>query len=102
MANKVLPRNKMDQKYTWNAKSVFPSNKAWEKEVKQIIADLPTIKKFKGKLKESPAVLLKALTTYEKLVSRTQTAAMYAVFLYNVDTTNQESAGMRSKARRLP
>ncbi len=98
MANKVQPRNKMNKKYTWNAQSVFRSNKAWEKEVKQIVADLPTLKKFQGKLKEGPTVLLKALTAYDKLVSRAQTAAMYAVFLYNVDTTNQESTGMQSKA----
>jgi len=99
MANKVLPRNKINKKYTWNAESVFPSNKAWEKEVKLIIADLPSIKKFQGRLKESPAVLLKALKTYETLISRAQKAAMYAIFLYNVDTTNQQSAGMRSKAQ---
>jgi oligoendopeptidase F len=98
MANKVLPRDKMDKKYTWNAKSVFPSNKAWENEVKQIIADLPKIKKFQGKLKEGPETLLKALKTYDALASRAQTAAMYAVFLFNVDTTNQKSAGMQSKA----
>ena len=98
MANKVLPRNKMNKKYTWNAESVFSSNKAWEKEIKQIIADIPTIKKFQGRLKEGPSILLKALAAYEKLISRAQTAAMYAVFLYNVDTTNQQSAGMRSKA----
>ena len=98
MANKVLPRNKMDKKYTWNAKSVFPSNKAWENEVKQIIADLPKIKKFQGKIKEGPATLLKVLKAFDALVSRAQTAAMYAVFLFNVDTTNQQSAGMQSKA----
>ena len=98
MANKVLPRNKMNKRYTWNAESVYSSNKAWEKEVKLIIADLPTIKKFQGKLKDSPAVLLRAMKAYEALISRAQTAAMYAVILYSVDTTNQQSAGMRSKA----
>jgi oligoendopeptidase F len=98
MAHKVLPRNRVNKKYTWNADSVFRSHKAWEKEVKQIIADIPTIKKFQGKLKEGPSVLLKALTAYEKLISRAQTAGMYATFLFNVDTTNQQSAGMRSKA----
>jgi oligoendopeptidase F len=98
MAKKVQPRSKMNKKFTWNAESVFSSNKAWEKEVKQIIDDLAKIKKFQGKLKEGPSVLLKALAAHDKLVSRAQTAAMYAVFLYNVDTTNQQSAGMQSKA----
>ena len=36
MANKIPPRSEMDKKYTWNAESVFPSDDAWEKEVKQI------------------------------------------------------------------
>jgi len=98
MAKKIQPRSKMDKKYTWNAESVFRSNKAWEKEVKQIIADIPGIKKFQGRLKESPAILLKALTAYENLASRAQIAAMYAGFQYSVDTTNQEYAGMHSKA----
>ena len=98
MANKVPPRSKMNKKYTWNAKSVFPSDTAWEKEIKQIVADLPKIKKFQGKLKESPETLAKALKAYDVLISRAQKAAMYAIFLYNVDTTNQKSAGMRSKA----
>ena len=99
MANKVRPRNKMVKKYTWNAESVFPSTKAWEKEIREIVKDIPAIKKFQGKLGKDPSVLIRALTAYEKLISRAQTAAMYAVFLYNVDTTNQQSAGMRSKAQ---
>ena len=101
MANKVQPRNKMNKKYTWNAESVFKSNKAWEKEVDQILADIPKIKKYQGKLKESPAVLVKALKAFEALVSRAQKAGMYAGFSYSVDTTNQESAGMRGKARSM-
>jgi len=98
MANKVPPRSEIDKKYTWSAESVFPSDEAWEKEVKQIVEDIPSVKKFQGKLAEGPSVLLDALTAYEKLISRAQTVAMYAVFLHNVDTTNQQGAGMQSKA----
>jgi len=99
MANKVLPRDKMDKKYTWNAKSVFPSNNAWENEVKQIIADIPSVKKFQGRLKESPAILFKAIKSSEALISRTVKIYVYASFLYNTDTTNQNAAGMNGKAQ---
>jgi len=40
MANKVLPRNKIDKKFTWNAESVFSSVKAWEKEAAKVIEDI--------------------------------------------------------------
>ena len=98
MANKILPREKVDKKYTWNRESVFESDEAWEQEVKQIQEDTSTMKQFQGKLADGPSVLLDALETSLKLIARAQTAFMYAVFLYNVDTTNQKSAGMRGTA----
>ena len=99
MANKVLPRNKMDKKFTWNAESVFASTVAWEKEVKQILEDISTVKVYQGRLGEGPAVLLEALQAAHKLIARTQIAFMYAGFSYAVDTTDQHAAGMRGKAQ---
>jgi len=98
---KVLPRNEVDKKYTWNAESVFPSIEAWEKELKQIIEDIPTVKQYQGKLTDGASVLLDALKASDALTSRAQTVAMYAVFLYHVDTTNQQAAGMQSQSRRM-
>ena len=99
MANIVPPRSKMDKKFTWNAESVFSSTETWEKEINQIIEDIPTVKKYQGRLAESADVLLEALKAMGNLVARTQIAFMYAGFSYAVDTTNQQSAGMRSKAQ---
>ena len=101
MSNTVAHRSKVDQEFTWNAESVFPSNEAWEKEVKQIIEDISTVKQYQGRLAEDPSVLLDALTAYDKLISRAQIAFMYAGFSYAVDTTNQEAAGMNSKAQSM-
>ena len=99
MPKTVPSRSKLDRKFTWNAESVFPSNEAWEKEVNQILEDISTVKGYRGRLAESPSVLLDALTAYDKLVSRAQVALMYAGFSYAVDTTNQQAAGMNSKAQ---
>src|SRR6266542_5520749 len=99
MPKTVPPRSKLDKKFTWSAESVFPSDEAWEKEVKQIIEDIATVKQFQGRLAESPSVLVEALDTAYILISRAQKAFMYAGFSYAVDTTNQHAAGMRSKAQ---
>ena len=99
MANKVLPRKKLDKKFTWNAESVFASTEVWENELKQIVEDMAKIKQYQGRLGEGPSVLFDALHEYTDLVSRAQINIMYAVFSYSVDTTDQHAAGMRAKAQ---
>jgi len=94
----VLPRNKVNKKYTWNSESLFPSSKAWEEEVNKIVADIPSVKKYQGRLSEGPAVLLEAMNAIEQLILRAYRAFVYAGFTYAVDTTNQQAAGMRGKA----
>ena len=99
MPTKVPLRSKLDKKFTWNAESVFPSDEAWENEIKQILEDIPRVKQFQGRLAESPSVLLEALEAVYELISCVQKAFMYAGFSYAVDTTNQHAAGMRGKAQ---
>src|SRR6266511_5116378 len=99
MPNTVPLRSKLNKKFTWNAESVFPSDEAWEKEVQQILEDISTVKQYQGRLAENPSVLVEALEAAYKLISRVQTAVMYAGFSYAVDTTDQHAAGIRSKAQ---
>ena len=92
------PRSKVEKRQTWNAESVFKNHKAWDEEVKNILADIEPLKKFKGRLGESPAVLLEAMATFEGLLVRSQRVYMYAGFASAVDTTDQAAAGMQSQA----
>jgi oligoendopeptidase F len=89
----------VDKKFTWNAESVFKSDKAWEKEVVQILKDISTVKAYQGRLAQGPSLLLEALSAAYDLLSRTQKAFMYAVFSYSVDTTDQKAAGLRGRAQ---
>ena len=98
MANTVPPRSKVNKKLTWNSESLFPSAKAWEAEVNKIIADIPAVKKYEGRLGEGPAILLEAMDAIEQIVLRGYRAFVYAGFAYAVDTTNQQAAGMRGQA----
>ncbi len=97
MLKQVPIRSKMDRKFTWNAESVFKTDKAWEKEVDQILQDLSSVKACQGHLAEGAPVLMEALSTAYALVQRAQTAVMYAAFSYAADTTNQQAAGMRGQ-----
>ena len=99
MANTIPPRSKVNKKYTWNAESVFKTKKDWEAEVKSILADLPNIKKYEGRLGESAETLVEALDSVENLMKRLMHVFVYAGFSYNVDTTNQASAAMYGKAQ---
>ena len=99
MANKVLPRNKIDKKYTWNAESVFPSIKAWEKEAVKVIEDIAKVKQYQGRLSESSDILLEALRVSEELIMRAYKLYMYASFSYAVETTNQQAGGLLGKAQ---
>ena len=98
MANAIPPRSKVNKKLTWNAESLFTSARAWDTEVNKIIADIPAVKKYEGRLSEGPATLLDAMDAIEQIILRANRAFMYAGFSYAVDTTNQQSAGMSSKA----
>jgi oligoendopeptidase F len=99
MATSIPPRSKVNKKYTWNSESVFKSTKEWEKEVQNILNDLPNIKKYEGRLGEGPETLVQALDSVEDLMKRLMHVLMYAGFSYNVDTTNQSAAAMFGKAQ---
>jgi oligoendopeptidase F len=99
MANSIPPRSKVNKKYTWNAESIFKSKKEWDAAVQNILSDLPGIKKYEGRLGESAETLMEALDRLEELMKRLMHVFVYAGFSYNVDTTNQNSAAMNSKAQ---
>ena len=101
MATKVPARSKVNKKFTWNSESLFKSPAAWEKEIQQITEEIPSVRKYQGRLSEGPSVLLEAIRSAHALIARIQIASVYAGFSYAVDTTNQEAAGMRGKAQSL-
>ncbi len=101
MAASILPRSKINKKYTWNSESVFKTQNDWENEIQNILKDLPNIKKYEGRLGESSALLLEALSAIESLMKRVQHAFMYAGFSYNVDSTDQNSTAIYGRAQSM-
>jgi oligoendopeptidase F len=86
----VIPRHsEIDPRYTWNAPSVFPSLEAWEAEFDAVVAALPGLAAFQGRLAGGPAALLAALEAVQSLARRVGILAVYAGMDSAVDTQNQ-------------
>ena len=96
---KIPARKQVSKKYTWNAESVFKTTKEWDAALKAVIDGIPNVKKYEGKLSESPKSLLAGIKAIEDLSLRAQTVSMYAQFAYAVDTANQASGALVGKAQ---
>ena len=101
MATTLPARNEVIPDYTWNAESIFATQKDWETEVDEFLASLPELKAFQGRLTESASILADALNTQEDFMIRGERTYMYAGFSYSVDTTDQNAAAMAGKARSM-
>ena len=88
--SKIPARNEIDPKYTWNAESVFASPEAWSAEAEKIVADIPSVKVFQGKLASNAASLADAMEAVERIIQRVEHLHMYAGFSYSVDTADQK------------
>jgi oligoendopeptidase F len=96
----TLPaRSEISKDFTWNAESVFPNPQAFEAEVDSILAALPQVKAYQGRLAESPSALVEAFVLIEDLMARASRVYVYAGFAYSVDTGDQSAAAMSSKAQ---
>ncbi|MGE5248719.1 MAG: oligoendopeptidase F [Bacteroidota bacterium] len=94
----LRPRSEIRKDHTWNAESLFATPKAWEEEVDAIIAGLPQITQYEGRLDEGPGTLADALATVEGLTARAWRTVVYAGFSHSVDTTDQTAAAMKSRS----
>ncbi|MFZ5884133.1 MAG: oligoendopeptidase F [Chloroflexota bacterium] len=93
-----LPRSKVRKEQTWNAESVFPSPEAFDAEVQSILAYLPEIKKFQGRLGESVDTFLEAMHALDALEGRSMKVRVYATMSNAVDANDEQGAAMNGKA----
>lgn len=94
----ALPRAQVDKNQTWNAESVFASPEAFAVEVNSLVESLAEVKKFQGHLADDPDTFLKAMEIMEVISQRAARVRVYASMSSAVDATDQQAAGMNSKA----
>jgi oligoendopeptidase F len=94
----VPPRSAIPVEDTWDAFSVFESDAAWGAEIERIIALLPTMAAFGGRLSESAATLHDALALSDDLAERAERIRLYASMFYEVDKGNQTAVAKHGRA----
>ena len=94
-------REQVDIKDTWDLVELCPSDEVWEEEYKKIEAQCEEIKKWKGKVFESPESLKEFLYLYVESGISIGKVYVYAHQRYHQDTANSVYQGLSERATML-
>ncbi len=102
MKTKRLPaRNEIATEDTWKLEDIFSSDDAWENEFQEVVALIPSVKEFAGKLHESSDKLFEALSLQDQILQRLGKLYTYAHMRYDQDTTNSFYQGLDDRGKNL-
>ena len=79
-------RAKISDQYKWNLTDIYPNDEAWTRGKEQLVAALPKISEFKGKLAESPSALHACLDLVSGLMKEYSRLSGYASLALDQDT----------------
>jgi oligoendopeptidase F len=101
MVGQERDRATVDPKYTWNLSEVYPSDAAWRADKERIVAALPKLGAFRGKLGASASTLADALELSSRLEKELSRLYVYASMLADQDTRVSEPQGMQQEMQQL-
>ncbi len=94
-------RKDMDPRYTWDFTDLFPSDTAWEEEMKGVEAEIDSLSALKGTLGDSAASLKAGLDRYYAVSKRLFLAGTYAFFRVSSDNGDPSYQRMLGLTQRL-
>lgn len=94
----VKNRSQIKTEHKWNAESLFPDRPAWHKAADEAVAEVHEVARYKGRLAESPGILLEALQARDEMIQRLEKVLVYAGMSHTSDTRDEEAAGMDGRA----
>ena len=99
MTSTLLTRSQVDKRFTWDAESVFADEAAWEQALETILAGLPDLGEFKGRLGDSPDALADWFDANQRVHRLMGSVLVYATMSYSVDSGNQSALARSDRAR---
>jgi oligoendopeptidase F len=98
----VLPkRTDVPAEQTWDKSSVYASDAEWAVALRDATLAASDLRRFRGRLGESAAILLEALRTRDEWQARIWRIRWYAAMQVKVDVTDQKAAAQHSQALEL-
>lgn len=94
-------RSHLDEKYTWDLTSVFPTDEAWEEELAELTTDVEAAQNLAGHLLDSSDSLFQTTETYMGLMRRLEKLYVYASMKNDEDTTVAYYQELQAKASAL-
>ena len=99
MARSLPARSEVDRRFTWAAESVFPEESGWEQAVGTILASLPDLSEFKGRLGDGPDTLADWFEASERSYRLLAKLNVYTTMAYSVDVGNTEAGARVDRLR---
>ena len=94
-------RNKIPDHYNWDLTALYPNDQAWRGEKEKLVAELPRLQSFQGKLGSSAQVLADALDSKNHLERELKRLSVYAGLISDQDTRVSAYQGMQQEVIQL-
>lgn len=94
-------RSHLEEKYTWDLTTIFPTDAAWEEELQALTADVEAAKTLAGHLLDSSDSLFQTTETYMGLMRRLEKLYVYASMKNDEDTAVAYYQELQAKASAL-
>ncbi|MBN2489887.1 MAG: oligoendopeptidase F [Planctomycetes bacterium] len=96
----LTPRSDIDPKLRWDLSVVYPDESAWEAEKTALLAEIPRLDRFRGRL-DDPGRLREALDAVMAVHQRLERLGHYAARLRDEDLAASAPAAMTDQVTRL-
>ncbi len=94
----TVQRSAVPDVYKWNMAPLFPSDGAWDKGRVKLLADIPALARYQGRLGD-PKVLADCLDHYFRLHGDANCVTLYANMKLTTAQSDDKAGGMRQQAQ---
>jgi oligoendopeptidase F len=94
-------RSEIPDQYKWNLADLYPNEAAWVAAKQDLVTSIPKLSQWQGKLGESAATLLAAMTQWDETSIKTDRLYVYAFLLYDQDRRVSRSQQMKEEATQV-
>lgn len=101
MADKILTRSEIDDKYKWHLEDLYPTVQDWEAEFSETEAALPQIEQLKDTLITSAQALADGLTLFHEINHKLERLYIYARMKRDQDNADALAQALTDRANGL-